>query len=163
MKNNPKINLAADQRVTMIGESSLSATFNAANLQLHSAAVEKMERADKAAKDGTKSESSSNLSRDLVQPTTTSNPKYGSSSALMHSNIVSGSDRSSSDNGNESVSAGGSGLSGSDNSSDNSDSASDEGQASSNNSTKNCKRRNEKLGIEHGTKRQKTIVKNETN
>lgn len=128
--------------------SSSTATFNAVNLQLHSAAVKLREMVDDA-----ESDTVSSSSGDIVPTTTASSAKYSSSSRIRHTNLVSGSDRSSSDNGNESMSAGGSGSSGS----DNSDAASDEGQSSSN-STSKSKRR---IDINEGNqekKRQKTSL-----
>jgi hypothetical protein len=130
-----------------------SVTFNAANLQLHSAAVEERERADNAFNDDENSESASNLSRESVQtPAQPCPSKFNSSSVLRHANVVSGSDRSS-----ESMSAGGSGGSGSDNASDNSDETSDEGQSSSN-TANNSKRRNVAHEENKKKKRQKTSV-----
>ncbi len=107
-----------------------SASFNAANLQLHSAAVEERERAANAVnkelnKTRIKSENVTKIEDSSSPP---SSSKFDSNTVLRHANIVSGSDRSSSDNGNESMSGGGSGSSGSDNASDNSDAVSDEGQ-----------------------------------
>ncbi len=136
-------------------ESASSAVFSAANLQLHSAAVAEMERSDTSSKDDVESESvskSSINSSNVVAPTTRDKPNSKfDASVLRHSNVVSGSDRSSSDNGSASI--GGSGLSGSDNASDNSDSASDEGRGSGN-SDKGRKRRNESTEIEQvGAKR----------
>jgi len=137
--------------------SATSAAFSAANLQLHSAAVEEMERSDKNANTEC---SRTNVSENV--PNT--------SSVLRHTNIVSGSDRSGSDNGSESLSAGGSGSSGSENTSDNSDTASDEGRSLSNASANgrsklggNSKRRQDLDGSQDA-KRQKicTSVNKET-
>jgi hypothetical protein len=139
---------------------SLSATFSAANLRRHLKVA----------------------SEDVVQTSATTSTKFDSKSlALSHATLVSGSERSSSYNGNESASAVGSrssgssdNNSGSDNSSDNSDAASDEGRRSSPpNSTRNdksqettAKRHSKEIhGTESSspsnTKRQKVCVKDE--
>ena len=146
--------------------SNSSVMFNATNLQLHSAAVAEKERADKAAKDSLESKRVSSSTGILV-PVSKDTPssKFDTSSILTHSNIVSGSDRSSSDTGNENSSAGGSGegLSGSDNASDNSDSASDEGQRSSSGSGSSKRRNNENKEKENSSKRQKLEIHSEIN
>jgi hypothetical protein len=97
-----------------------SALFNATNLQLHS-------ESECISSNTLSSHNTSNLT---VPIATRDKPSSKFDAAVLrHSNVVSGSDRSSS------VSGGGSGSSGSDNASDNSDSASDEGQGSSSKSS----------------------------
>ena len=118
-----------------------SASFNAANLQLHSAAVEEQERAAAAKKELQKPV---NKSESVTKSPPSTRNEFVSTTVIRHANIVSGSDRSSSDNGNESMSGGGSGSSGSDNASDNSDAVSDEGQSSGSGSAGNRKRRGSK-------------------
>ena len=135
--------------------SASAATFNATNLQLHSAAVEQSERVNEVSSCRTESVNPSVTG----QNGTASGSKFDSDSVLR--NIVSGSDRSSSDNGNDSsMSGGGPGSSGSDNASDNSDANSYEGQSSSNRRRKG-KRRNDiriKEEEDQDKKRQKTCV-----
>ncbi len=141
------------------GDSATSITsapaFSAANLQLHSAAVEEMEKRSDKSKNG-----NPEVGRTRTRTTVPENVSDSSSSAsiLQHTNIVSGSDRSGSDNGN------GSGSSGSENASDNSDTASDEGQSSSaagagakgtGDSGGNSKRRSSNLDGKQDAKRQK--------
>lgn len=85
-----------------------------------------------------------NKSESVTKSSPQSSNKFVSTTVMRHANIVSGSDRSSSDNGNESMSGGGFGSSGSDNASDNSDAVSDEGQSTGSGSTGNRKRRGSK-------------------
>ena len=98
--------------------------FSAANLKLHSKAVEEMARVDQV----------SERSNQVTLQSGTNGANYNRNSMLgSHSNIVSGSERTDSAEGSSGVNSSASGsCTGSDNASDNSDSISDEGRLASN-------------------------------